>query len=168
MEWEIPQATTWFGADVALQSQHLREQMMVAGWVQFWMWGGRFVQADREGLVPLHSKAPFQNSPAATPNGSAPDRASAVPQPSSLQTTWAAMRSTWPWQTLTQVWPCRTSSLPEHSLSPPASRENPARRGGLLVWGMWAPGVAPYFASHMTSLSACCTQVSPWQTTEAL
>ena len=168
MEWEIPQATTWFGADVALQSQHLREQMMVAGWVQFWMWGGRFVQADRKGSVPLHSKAPFQNSPAGTPNGSAPDRASAVPQPSSLQTTWAAMRSTWPWQTLTQVWPCRTSSLPEHSLSPPASRENPARRGGLLGWGMWAPHVAPYFASHMTSLSACCTQVSPWQTTEAL
>ena len=87
MEWEIPQATTWFGADVALQSQHLREQMMVAGWVQFWMWGGRFVQADRKGSVPLHLKAPFQNSPAGTPNGSAPDRASAVPQPSSLQTT---------------------------------------------------------------------------------
>ena len=168
MEWEIPQATTWFGADVALQSQHLREQMMVAGWVQFWMWGGRFVHADRKGSVPLHSKVPFQNSPAAATDLPVPYRASAVPQPSSLQTTWAAMRSTWPWQTLTQVWPCRTSSLPEHSLSPPASRENPARRGGLLVWGMWAPGVAPYFASHMTSLSACCTQVSPWQTTEAL
>jgi len=57
VEWEIPQATTWFGADVALQSQHLREQMMVAGWVQFWMWGGRFVQADRKGSVPLHKAA---------------------------------------------------------------------------------------------------------------
>jgi len=90
--------------------------------------------------VPLHLKAPSQNGSAAAPNCPAPGRATVVPQPSSLQTTWAAMWSTWPWQTVTQAWPCRTSSLPEHSLSPPASRENPARRGGLLGWGMWAIG----------------------------
>lgn len=85
--------------------QHLREQTIAAGPAQAWPWVGRRAQLARSGSLPLHSKAPSQSGPVAAPKWPAAGTATAVPQPSSLHTTWAALRSTWPWQTVAQARP---------------------------------------------------------------
>lgn len=118
---------------------------------------GRRAQVARRGSVPVQLNPSSQSGPFPASNRPEPGTASTAPQPSSRQTTRAALMSTPSSQTLVQAWPRCTSSRPAQELSPPTSRVNPAGRNA----GVGGEGCAGTGACA----SPAAGRLLPWQTT---